>query len=639
VSAALHPVIPIVAVPVRGPAPSTAGVDTQRQRKRQAPKGRRVEPAALADLQTLWGDADLSLRRDLLIECLHAINDRFGQLGTPHLAALAQRMRLSQAEVYEVASFYHHFDIVREGPDGAVPAAPALTVRVCDGLTCEMAGAKELLSRLPQILGAEVRVIPAPCIGRCEQAPAVAVHQRPVSEATPEEVAHMARQALAGGPRTDDLPPAQDLDAYRAGGGYALLAQCLRGERAADELITTLEHAGLRGLGGAGFPAGRKWRIVRGQAGPRHMAVNIDEGEPGTFKDRWILERDPHRFLEGMLIAAWAVGIDAIWIYLRDEYHGIRALLERELQRLREELASSLGQSGLSSGPSQGLAAGSGPGAGSRGWTMPTIELRRGAGAYICGEESAMIESIEGKRGMPRLRPPYVAEVGLFGRPTLEHNVETLHWVRELVELGPEWFASQGRHGRKGLRRFSVSGRVREPGVKLAPAGITLQELVDEYCGGLPEGHELYAFLPGGASGGIFPAALADVPLDFDTLQPHGGFIGSAAVVVLTRSAAHWDRAVDAARNVMRFFEDESCGQCTPCRVGTAKAGALMAVERWDAPLLAELSQVMRDASICGLGQAAPNAFDLVLRYFPEEVGERAPAVSSPFAQKAGEPS
>ena len=602
-SVVVHPVIPIVPLPADASAAAAEAV-LQRQRKRQAPKGRRVQPSALADLQALFGDADLSARRDLLIEYLHAINDRYGRLGTPHLAALAQRMRLSQTEVYEVASFYHHFDIVREGPDGAVPAAPALTVRVCDGLSCELAGAKDLLARLPQMLGAEVRVIPAPCIGRCEQAPAVAVHQRPVGGATLEAVAHVARQALAGGPRTDELPAALDLDAYREGGGYAVLAQCLRGERSADELITTLEHAGLRGLGGAGFPAGRKWRIVRGQAGPRHMAVNIDEGEPGTFKDRWILERDPHRFLEGMLIAAWAVGIDAIWIYLRDEYHGIRALLERELQRLRA---------------APPLPAGCG-------WTMPAIELRRGAGAYICGEESAMIESIEGKRGLPRLRPPYVAEVGLFGRPTLEHNVETLHWVRELVERGPEWFASQGRHGRKGLRRFSVSGRVREPGVKLAPAGITLRELVDEYCGGLPAGHELYAFLPGGASGGLFPAALANVPLDFDTLQPHGGFIGSAAVVVLTRSATHADRAVDAARNVMRFFEDESCGQCTPCRVGTAKASALMAAERWDAPLLAELSQVMRDASICGLGQAAPNAFDLVLRYFPEEVGAPAPA-------------
>jgi formate dehydrogenase len=628
VSAAVRSVIPIVPV-VKGCAGSSASassaeaaqvVQAARERKRQAPKGRRVQPAALDDLQALFGDADLSARRDLLIEHLHVLNDRFGQLGTPHLAALAQRMRLSQTEVYEVASFYHHFDIVREGPDGAVPAVPALTVRVCDGLSCEMAGAQDLLARLPQMLGAEVRVIPAPCVGRCEQAPVAVVHQRPVAGATAQAVSEVVRDALAGGARTEDVTQALDLDAYRAGGGYALLAQCLRGERSAEAVIQTLEHAGLRGLGGAGFPAGRKWRIVRGQSGPRHMAVNIDEGEPGTFKDRWILERDPHRFLEGMLIAAWAVGIDAIWIYLRDEYHGIRALLQRELDRLR-----------VAPPPPVGTGAGAGSGAD---WTLPTIELRRGAGAYICGEESAMIESIEGKRGLPRLRPPYVAEVGLFGRPTLEHNVETLHWVRELLEQGAEAFAAQGRHGRKGLRRFSVSGRVREPGVKLAPAGITLRELIAEHCGGLPEGHELYAFLPGGASGGIFPAALADVPLDFDTLQPHGGFIGSAAVVVLTRSATHWDRAVDAARNVMRFFEDESCGQCTPCRVGTAKAGALMAQPVWDAPLLAELSQVMRDASICGLGQAAPNAFDLVLRYFPDEVGA-SPAPATPPVEPA----
>jgi len=651
VSVTVHSVIPIV--PVAPAASAAASPQALRQRKRQAPKGRHVTPQSLADLQALFGDADLSARRDLLIEHLHVLNDRFGQLGTPHLAALAQRMRLSQTEVYEVASFYHHFDIVREGPEGTVPAAPALTVRVCDGLSCEMAGAQDLLARLPQILGAEVRVIPAPCVGRCEQAPVAVVHQRPVAGAsvasvqalartalgatslegaegdegaaqggTATRAVHAARVAQAGQARTDDIPEALDLDAYRAGGGYALLAQCLRGERSAEAVIQTLEHAGLRGLGGAGFPAGRKWRIVRGQSGPRHMAVNIDEGEPGTFKDRWILERDPHRFLEGMLIAAWAVGIDAIWIYLRDEYHGIRALLQRELERLRAAPPVPVGT---------GAGAGAGVGAV---WTLPTIELRRGAGAYICGEESAMIESIEGKRGLPRLRPPYVAEVGLFGRPTLEHNVETLHWVRELVEQGPEAFAAQGRHGRKGLRRFSVSGRVREPGVKLAPAGITLRELVDEHCGGLPEGHALYAFLPGGASGGIFPAALADVPLDFDTLQPHGGFIGSAAVVVLTRSATHWDRAVDAARNVMRFFEDESCGQCTPCRVGTAKAGALMAQPVWDAPLLAELSQVMRDASICGLGQAAPNAFDLVLRYFPEEVGA-SPAPATPPVEPA----
>jgi formate dehydrogenase len=580
-------VIPIAAAPA-GPG---------RERRRQAPKGRIVDARVLADVRSLVGEGPL--RRDLLIEYLHRLNDAHGQLGMPHLAALAQVLGLAQTEVYEVASFYHHFDIVREGPDGAVPAAPALTVRVCDGLSCELAGAGELLQRLPQILGAEVRVIPAPCIGRCEQAPAVAVHQRPLAWATAEGVAVAAQAALRENARFD-VPPATavDYDAYRAGGGYALLADCVAGRRSADELIAALEHAGLRGLGGAGFPAGRKWRIVRGFAGPRHMAVNIDEGEPGTFKDRWTLERDPHRSLEGMLIAAWAVGIEAVWIYLRDEYHGLRALLERELARLQAAPPSPVGAA----------------------WALPRIELRRGAGAYICGEESAMIESIEGRRGLPRLRPPYVAEVGLFGRPTLEHNVETLHWVRDIVERGPEAFAAHGRHGRKGLRAFSVSGRVREPGVKLAPAGITLRELVDEYCGGLPAGHELYGYLPGGASGGIFPAALADVPLDFDTLQPHGGFIGSAAVVVLSRSAGHCDRAVDAARNAMRFFEHESCGQCTPCRVGTAKAGLLMAQPAWDAPLLAELSQVMRDASICGLGQAAPNVFECVLRYFPQEL-------------------
>ncbi|MGA1325685.1 MAG: NAD(P)H-dependent oxidoreductase subunit E, partial [Rubrivivax sp.] len=564
--------IPIVPT---GAGAREGAVSPGRQRRREAPKGRRVDPRALAEVRALVGEG--RLRRDLLIEYLHLINDAHGQLGTPHLAALAQAMGLSQTEVYEVASFYHHFDVVREGPDGAVPTAPALTIRVCDGLSCELAGATSLLQRLPQILGAEVRVIPAPCIGRCEQAPAVAVHQRPLARATIEGVVEATAQALRDDARFD-APPASavDYDAYRAAGGYGLLADCVSGRRSSDEVIVALEHAGLRGLGGAGFPAGRKWRIVRGFPGPRHLAVNIDEGEPGTFKDRWTLERDPHRAIEGMLIAAWAVGIEAVWIYLRDEYHGLRALLQRELARL-------LATPPLPDGTD---------------WALPRIELRRGAGAYICGEESAMIESIEGRRGMPRLRPPFVAEVGLFGRPTLEHNVETLHWVRDIVERGPEAFAAHGRHGRKGLRSFSVSGRVREPGVKLAPAGITLRELVDEHCGGLPEGHELYGFLPGGASGGIFPAALADVPLDFDTLQPHGGFIGSAAVVVLTRSATHCDLAVDAARNVMRFFEDESCGQCTPCRVGTAKAGALMAQPAWDAPLLTELAQVMRDASI-----------------------------------------
>lgn len=570
--------------------PLQALSDRLPRRQRAQRGGRKVDEAALAQVRDCLGA--LPLRRDLLIEHLHAIHDRHGQLRADHLAALAQLHRLSQVEVYEVASFYHHFDLVRENAAGGYDAPPRLTVRVCNGLSCELAGARDLVARLPALLGGDVRVLEAPCVGRCEQAPVAVVHQRPIVQAQPEAV----RAAAAAGLTRDDVPPAIDLPAYVAQGGYTLLRDCHAGTRDVESVLKAMEDSGLRGLGGAGFPAGRKWRIVRGEAAPRLMAVNIDEGEPGTFKDRHYLERDPHRFLEGLLIAAWAVGIAKVYVYLRDEYHGCRALLERELAALR------------AAPPVPGL---------------PEIELRRGAGAYICGEESAMIESIEGKRGMPRLRPPYVAQVGLFGRPTLEHNFETLYWVRDILERGAPWFASQGRHGRKGLRSFSVSGRVREPGVKLAPAGITLRELVDEYCGGLPAGHELYGYLPGGASGGILPAALADVPLDFDTLQPHGCFIGSAAVMVLTKSANHVDRAVDAARNLMRFFEDESCGQCTPCRSGTAKVRELIERETWDVALLAELSQVMRDASICGLGQAAPNPVDCVVRYFPHEL-ERA---------------
>jgi NADH:ubiquinone oxidoreductase subunit F (NADH-binding)/NADH:ubiquinone oxidoreductase subunit E len=550
-----------------------------RQRKREAPKGRTVDPAALEEVRGLLGDA--SRASDLLIEHLHRLQDRFGHLSARHLAALAREMGLAQTEVYEVASFYHHFDVVKEGD-----AAPqALTVRVCDGLSCEMAGAQDLLARLPKILGKDVRLIAAPCIGRCEQAPAVAVGQQAVPNATVDAV---TTQVRAGG---GTQAPAGFLDraAYEAQGGYRLLKQCIAGEHEVESVIKTMEDSGLRGLGGAGFPAGRKWRIVRNELAPRLMAVNIDEGEPGTFKDRVYLERDPHRFLEGMLIAAWAVGIAKIYIYLRDEYHACRTMLESELASLR--------------------AAPPYPG-------MPEVILRRGAGAYICGEESAMIESIEGKRGMPRLRPPYVAQVGLFGRPTLEHNFETLYWVREILEKGGDWFSSHGRHGRKGLRSFSVSGRVKSPGVKLAPAGITIRELIDEHCGGMLDGHALYAYLPGGASGGILPASLGDIPLDFDTLQPYGCFIGSAAVIVLSDQ----DSAVGAARNMMRFFAHESCGQCTPCRNGTAKASALIDQPQWDLPLLEDLSTVMRDASICGLGQAAPNPVDCVVKYFPGEL-------------------
>jgi formate dehydrogenase beta subunit len=552
--------------------------------RRRVRKERPVTAEALAAVDAAL--AGVPPRRDRLIEHLHALNDRHGQLRTDHLAALADRLRLSQVEVFEVASFYHHFDVVRENADGGYDAPPALTVRVCDGLACELAGARELLAKLPELLGADVRVIAAPCVGRCEQAPAVAVHQHPLAHATADAV----RRAVEAGSIRHEPEPYIGLDEYKASGGYAILRECASGERDVEAVIAALEHSGLRGLGGAGFPAGRKWRIVREQAAPRLMAVNIDEGEPGTFKDRYYLERDPHRFLEGLAVAAWAVGIDAVYIYLRDEYHGCRALLERELSALQRDAQ---------------LAP-----------LLPPIELRRGAGAYICGEESAMIESIEGKRGMPRLRPPYVAQVGLFGRPTLEHNFETLHWVRDILERGGDWFAGQGRHGRQGLRSFSVSGRVKQPGVHLAPAGITLRELVDEYCGGMAEGHALYAYLPGGASGGILPASLADVPLDFDTLQPHGCFIGSAAVIVLSDH----DRATDAARNLMSFFAHESCGQCTPCRSGTAKVRELIETDRWNLPLLAELSQVMRDASICGLGQAAPNPVDCVVKYFPQEL-------------------
>jgi len=571
---------PVAPAAGRTVIPITAEGAPSRQRKREAPKGRRVDPQALAEVRAALGDAPR--RRDLLIEHLHVLQDRFGSLSAAYLAALAQELGLAQSEVHEVATFYHHFDVLR---DGEAPP-PALTVRVCAGLSCELAGAQDLLDRLPGILGTGVRVLAAPCIGRCDGAPAVLVGQRPVVHASAESVL----ATVAAGATTHVHDGHIGYDAYRDGGGYLLLRACAAGHFDPESVIVTLMASGLRGLGGAGFPAGRKWRIVRNEPGPRLMAVNIDEGEPGTFKDRHYLEHDPHRFLEGALVAAWAVGIETIYLYLRDEYHGLRAMLAAELDRLRADP------------PVPGL---------------PEIVLRRGAGAYICGEESAMIESIEGKRGMPRLRPPYVAQVGLFGRPTLEHNLETLHWVRDIVERGAEWFTNRGRHGRHGLRSFSVSGRVREPGVKLAPAGISMRELLDEYCGGMQDGHAFYAYLPGGASGGILPASLADVPLDFDTLQRHGCFIGSAAIVVLSDR----DSVRAAALNTLRFFRDESCGQCTPCRAGTAKAVALMERETWDTALLAELSQVMRDASICGLGQAAPNPFDCVIRYFPHELG------------------
>ncbi len=590
---------------VKAVAVATADDLRETIRRKSKLKGRQADDISLAEVRQLIGEA--AHRRDLLIENLHKLNDEYRALHDRHLVALAKEMNLPMAEVYEVATFYHHFEVVR----GNDPVAD-ITVRVCDGLSCELAGAKNLLTKLPAILGnANVKVIAAPCVGRCEQAPVVVVHQYPVLFATTDKVTAAVKNNLTTQPLASDdasfdpaalaekgvspqgenqvvSPSYVGYEAYCSQGGYTLAKEIQAGTRDAESIIKAMENSGLRGLGGAGFPAGRKWRIVKDQMAPKLMAVNIDEGEPGTFKDRTYLERDPHRFLEGLLIATSVVGIDACYIYLRDEYHGCRELLEKELAKLKANPP----------------------------FKLPLIELRRGAGAYICGEESAMIESIEGKRGEPRMRPPYIAQVGLFGRPTLEHNFETLYWVRDIVQRGPEWFSGYGRHERKGLRSYSVSGRIKNPGVKLAPAGITIQELIDEYCGGMQDGHQFYGYLPGGASGGILPATMNDIPLDFDTLQPYGCFIGSAAVMVFSDQ----DKARDMALNVMHFFEHESCGQCTPCRVGTGKAAKLMQAKSWDQETLEDLATVMVDASICGLGQAAPNPIRCIAKYFPQEV-------------------
>jgi formate dehydrogenase beta subunit len=545
-----------------------------RRRGPDHPKGRQVDLAALAEVQVLLGERER--RRDLLIEYLHLLQDNFGCLHARHLAALAEEMRLALVEVYEVASFYAHFDIVMD--DETAP--PPITVRVCDSLSCELAGSAQLLTDLKSRFGDEVRVVRAPCMGGCDRAPVAAISHALHEHATVASVS----AAVAAGETHPQAPRNIGLHLYRADGGYRLLQSCLADERSREDVIAALEHSGLRGLGGAGFPAGRKWRLVLQEPAPRLLAVNADEGEPGTFKDRHYLETDPHRFLEGMLIGAWVVDAADTYIYLRDEYPQCRAILEGEIAALKEA----------------GLA------------PHTRIHLRRGAGAYICGEESAMLESIEGKRGLPRQRPPFPAQVGLFGRPTLCNNVETLYWVRDIAEKGPDWFTGHGRNGRKGLRTFSVSGRVREPGVKLAPAGITARELIDEYCGGMAEGHEFKGYLPGGASGGILPAAMADIPLDFGMLEPHGCFTGSGAVVVLSDK----DDMRAVALNLLHFFEDESCGQCTPCRAGTEKAVKLMSAPRWDEALLQDLTRVMGDASICGLGQAAMNPVTQVLKHF-----------------------
>ena len=549
-----------------------------RRRGRDQPRGRQVEPQALAEVQALLGERPR--QRDLLIEFLHLLQDKYHCLHARHLAALAEEMKLALVEVYEVASFYAHFDIVMDGEE----PPPALTVRVCDSLTCALFGAEKLLRELTAKLGPGVRVVRAPCMGACHNAPAVALGHALHEHATSENVA----AAMAKKATHPALPAYPALDAYRKDGGYRLLEACLAREKPLEELLKALEAAQLRGLGGAGFPTGRKWRAVLAEPKPRLMAVNADEGEPGTFKDRYYLETDPHRFLEGMLIGAWAIEAPETYIYLRDEYPQIRLLLEAEIAALEK--------AGLS--------------------RHTRIHLRRGAGAYICGEESAMLESIEGKRGLPRHKPPYPSQVGLFGRPTLINNVETLYWVRDVVERGADWFLNQGRRGRKGPRSFSVSGRVKSPGVKLAPAGITVRELIDEFCGGMLDGHQFKAYLPGGASGGILPASMADLPLDFGTLEQYGCLIGSAAVVVLSDQ----DDMRAVALNLLKFFEDESCGQCTPCRVGTEKAVHLLSAPKWDAALLTELTRVMTDSSICGLGQAAMNPVKMVLKHFAKDV-------------------
>ena len=547
-------------------------------------KGRILDFSALLEVQKLL--SDMPRRKDLLIEALHLIQDEYHFISAKHVVALAFEMKLSHAEVYEVATFYHHFDVIKE--DQIPP--PPLTVRVCESLSCEMSGANKLTKTLKQlfpdssVLSEQIRIQAVPCVGRCQHAPVAVVGKNPVDQATPELVKkHIEKNAVL-----PTLPEYVNFAEYQQSGGYQLFQDCLTGKRDAESVISELKNSGLRGLGGAGFPVGSKWEIVSKFPEPRLMAVNIDEGEPGTFKDRYYLEGDPHRFLEGSMIAAWAVGIEEIYIYLRDEYAAAREILLREIAELQSAFPERL----------------------------PQIHLRRGAGAYICGEESAMIESIEGKRGIPRLRPPYVAEVGLFGRPTLEHNMETLHWVRDIIEKGAESFSSHGRRGRKGLRAFSISGRVNNPGVHLAPAGISMRELIDEYCGGMLPGHSFYGYFPGGASGGMLPASLGDLPLDFDTLQEHGCFIGSAAVIVFSEH----DNARELALNAIRFFAHESCGQCTPCRVGTIKAIPLMEQKNWNQSLLEELSQTMEDASICGLGQAAPNPLRCVMKYFPKEV-------------------
>tara|TARA_R110000782_G_scaffold112551_1_gene202489 strand:+ start:434 stop:2101 length:1668 start_codon:yes stop_codon:yes gene_type:complete len=553
---------------------STATAQKGRRRERAAfGKGRQVTDQAIADVQHLLGDQPR--RREYLIEYLHLIQDAFGHLSDAHMAALAAELRLAQTEVYEVATFYHHFDVVKQGED----APPALTVRVCDSITCEMKGSGALTAQLKSILGPDVRVIHAPCVGACDKAPVAVVKQRQIFHADADSV----KAAVEAGQVTMDPPAYKNLAAYLAEDGYKVLGDCLKGAQDREQAVEIIKESGLRGLGGAGFPTATKWGFMKNAPKPRLVAINADEGEPGTFKDRYCFETDPHRVIEGALIAAWSIEAAAVYIYLRDEYPACREILLTEIKKVED--------AGLNGGIE--------------------LHVRRGAGAYICGEESGMLESIEGKRGLPRNRPPFPAQAGLWGRPTLINNVETVYWLPKIIEHGPQWYQDQGRP-----HFFSVSGRVKEPGVKLAPAGTTARQLVEDYCGGMADGHTFKSYLPGGASGGILPESLADEPLDFGTLDKHGCFIGSSAVVIFSEQ----DDVREICKNLIRFFEDESCGQCTPCRVGCEKMLKLIDKPQWDADLIDELSQAMRDASICGLGQAAPNPVQAALRFFREDV-------------------
>jgi formate dehydrogenase beta subunit len=574
--------------------PTPGGARSRRKsggvRLRPSPKGRPIDGTALAAVQALLGDAPR--RPDLLIEHLHRIQDANGCIDAAHLQALAHEMDMAPAEVYEVATFYHHFDIVR---DGEAPPPP-LTIRVCESVSCYLNGADELLRALQQRMGPGIRVLAAPCVGRCDAAPVAVVGRRPVDRATMQRV----EEAALNNQTEPDIPSYAMFADYVAAGGYAVLRSCISGERTVEDVLNTVEAAALRGLGGAGFPTAQKWRFVRQEPAPRVVAINADEGEPGTFKDRYCIETEPHRVLEGVLLAAWVIGAEDVFFYLRDEYAACRVILEREIAALQDDPPCRL----------------------------PRIHLRRGAGAYICGEETSLIESIEGKRGEPRLRPPFPAQAGVFGRPTLVQNVESVYWLRSIIEDGAERFALQGREQHKGVRFFSVSGRVRNPGVYLAPNGITALELI-EMAGGMADGHEFYGYLPGGASGGMLPAELGNVPLDFRALDSYGCFIGSAAVVIFSRH----DSARRIAHNLMHFFAHESCGKCTPCRVGTAKAERLMRGDSWNLPVLHDLADVMSDASICGLGQAAPNPLRCVERYFASELQELARATSDPTSE------